>query len=191
LNLKRYILLSSAFLLCCSAGAGPASGQPMAKQLVADFGLAYTQATVSGAPSGLVGLDLHTGKMLTNNLSVGIAVGFDVVSFRKVGGIYERLSIIPILAKGKYYFNIAPLLQVHASAAGGVYKTLPHLATGSIGGVSASKVKAGGSAGAGFDYWFMGTKGIGAEVEYNVFPYSNGKRFSYLAFRVNLIMTKL
>jgi hypothetical protein len=163
----------------------------MAKQMVAEFGLAYAQATVSGAPSGLVGFDLQTGKMLTNNLSVGLGIGYDIVSFNKVGGIYQRLAIIPILAKAKYYFNIAPLMQVHASAAAGAYKTLPHLATGSIGGVSASKIKAGGSAGAGFDYWFMGTKGIGAEVEYNVFPYSNGKRFSYLVVRVNLIMIKL
>lgn len=191
MNLKRVILLSSAFFLCCSVGAGSVNGQPMAKQLVADFGAAYTQAMVSGAPSGLFGLDLQSGKMLTNSLSVGFAVGYDIVSFEKTGGIYERLAIVPILAKAKYYFTIAPLMQVHASLAGGAFKTIPHLTTRSIGGISDAEVRAGGTVGAGFDYWLMGTKGIGGEIEYNAFPTGHGKLFSYFAVRVNFSIIKL
>ncbi len=191
MNLKRIIVLSSSFLLCCSVGAGSVNGQPVAKQLVANFGIAYTQATVSGAPSGLIGLDLQSGKMLTNSLSVGFAVGYDVVAFKKTGGIYERLAIIPILAKAKYYFTIAPLMQVHASLAGGAFKTLPHLTTEPIGGISDAEVKVGGTVGAGFDYWFMGMKGIGGEIEYNAFPTGHGKLFSYLAVRVNFSIIKL
>jgi hypothetical protein len=191
LNLKKSFVLLSAFLLCCSIGAGQAHGQPMAKQLVGNFGVAFTQATVSGAKTGFAGLDLYTGKMLTNGIALGIAVGYDIVSFNKVGGIYQRFAVIPILAKAKYNLNIAPLMQVHASVAGGAFNTVPHLATGSLGGISDNEIKPGGSVGAGFDYWMMGTKGLGGEIEYSLFPAGGGKLFSYFAVRLNLSFTKL
>ncbi len=163
----------------------------MAKQLIADIGVAFTQATVSDAPTGFAGLDMYYGRMLTNEIAAGVGVGYDVVAFNKVGGIYQRFAVIPILAKAKYYLNIAPLMQAHASVAGGAFNTLPHLVTGSLGGISDNEFKAGGSVGAGFDYWLMGTKGIGGEVEYSLFDAGNGKLFSYFAVRLNLSFTKL
>jgi hypothetical protein len=161
------------------------------KQYIADFGAAFTQATVTKAQMGLIGLGISTGKMLTNSLSAGIGISCDVVSYQKVSGIYERLMIVPILARTKYYFNIAPLMQIHALAAGGAYQMIPHLGIDAVGGVSKAEMKFGGSFGVGFDYWFLGRQGIGAEFEYNFFDAGANDIFSYFAFRVNYSIIKM
>ena len=193
MNLKRIVAISCVFLLCSIAAAGAGNCQPMAKQLVADFGGAFTQATVTKAQLGFVGLDLQTGRMLTNNISVGLAAGYDIVSFQKVAGIYERLAVVPILAKARYYLTIAPLMQLHASVAAGVYQSVPHLSVNPIGGVWDADIRPGGAAAIGFDYWFLGTKGLGAELEYNFFDSGSSKSslFSYFAVRVNFSIIKL
>lgn len=187
----RTIKVASAILACCAVFSGTALGQAIQKQYVADFGVAFTQATATKAQRGLIGLDISTGKMITNNLSLGLAIGFDVVSYQKVQGINERLSIIPILAKAKYYFTVAPLMQVHAMVGGGAYQMLPHLGVDPVGGVWKSEMKAGGVAGVGFDYWLMGNQGIGAEFEYNFFDTGAPSLFSYFAFRVNYSIIKM
>ena len=187
----KTISAASALLACCVALSGTASGQAVQKQYVADFGAAFTQATVTKAQSGLFGLDISMGKMLTNNLSVGLALGYDVVSFQKVEGIYQRFAIFPILAKAKYYFTIAPLMQLHASAAGGMYQMVPHLGVDPVGGVWSAQTKPGGSVGIGFDYWRFGTSGLGAEFEYNFIDSGTEDLFSYFAFRVNYSIFKM
>ena len=185
------IRVTSAILACCGVFSGTALAQPVQKQYVADFGAAFTQATVTKAQTGFFGLDISTGKMLTNNLSVGLATGYDVVSFQKVEGIYQRLAIIPVLAKAKYYLTVAPLMQLHATAAGGVYQMVPHLGVDPVGGVWNSKTKPGGSVGIGFDYWRLGTSGLSAEFEYNFLDSGGEGLFSYFAMRVSYSIIKM
>lgn len=187
----RTMKVAGAILACCAVFSGTAFGQAIQKQYVADFGAAFTQATVTKAQRGLIGLDISTGKMVTNNLSVGLAIGYDVVSYQKAEGINERLAIIPFLAKAKYYFTLAPLMQIHAVVGGGAYQMLPHLGIDPVGGVWKSEIKAGGVAGVGFDYWLMGNQGIGAEFEYNFFDSGATSLFSYFAFRVNYSIIKM
>jgi hypothetical protein len=187
----QVVRVASAVLACCAVISGTAFGQAIQKQYVADFGAAFTQATVTKAQRGFVGLDISTGKMVTDNLSVGLAIGFDVVSYQKAQGINERLSIIPVLAKAKYYFNIAPLMQLHAMVGGGAYQMVPHLGIDPVGGVWRSEMKAGGVAGVGFDYWLMGKSGFGAEFEYNFFNTGGQTLFSYFALRVNYSIIKM
>jgi hypothetical protein len=193
MELKTFKTLSiaGALLLCCAVYSGTASGQPMQKQYVANFGAAFSQATVTKAQRGMLGLDLSTGKMLTNNLSVGFAIGYDVVSFQKNEGIYARLAVVPILAKAKYYFTIAPAMQLHATAAGGGYQAIPHLGTDPIGGISKAGMHPGGSVGVGFDYWFLGRQGLGAEFEYNFFDSGAESVFSYFSVRLNYSLIKM
>jgi hypothetical protein len=193
LNLKRIIAVTSVLLSYILVASGAGDCQPMAKQVVLDFGGAFTQATVTKAQMGLVGVDLQTGKFITNNISVGIATGYDIVSFQKVAGVYERLAIVPIVAKAKYYMNIAPLMQLHASVGAGAYQSLPHLSVNPIGGVWDAELRPGGAIGIGFDYWFLGTKGLGGEIEYNFFDSgsSESSLFSYFAVRFNFSVIKL
>jgi len=110
---------------------------------------------------------------------------------RKIGSVYERMGIIPILAKAKMYFTFAPLMQAHASLAGGVYQSVPHLDTDPIGGIWNSDIQPGGAAGIGFDYWFLGRQGIGAEFEYNFFDSGGDSPFSYFALRLNYSIIKI
>jgi len=191
LKTLKTLSLAGALLLCCAVFSGTASGQALKKQYVADFGAAFTQATVTKAQTGMLGLDLSAGKMFTNSLSAGLAIGYDIVSFQQNEGIYERLAVVPILAKAKYYFTIAPAMQLHAIAAGGAYQTIPHLGTDQIGGISEAGMHAGGSLGVGFDYWFLGSQGLGAEFEYNFFDAGTEDLFSYFAFRVNYSIIKM
>ena len=182
---SKTLSIAGTLLLCCAVFSGTASAQAMHKQFVADFGAAFTQATVTKAQRGMLGLNLSAGKMFTNSLSVGLSLGHDVVSFHKNGGIYERLAVVPVLAKAKYYFAVAPSMQVHAVLAGGGYQTIPHLGTDKIGGISRAELRPGGSLGVGFDYWFLGSQGFGAEFEYNFFDSGAEDLFSYFSFRVN------
>jgi len=191
LKTLKTLSIAGALLLCCAVYSGTASGQAVQKQYIADFGAAFTQATATKAQRGMLGLDLSAGKMFTNSLSVGLAIGYDVVSFQKYEGIYARLAIVPLLAKAKYYFTIAPAMQLHAALAGGAYQTLPHLGTDPIGGVSKAELNPGGSLGVGFDYWFLGSQGLGAEFEYNFFDSGAEDLFSYFSFRVNYSIIKM
>jgi hypothetical protein len=183
--------LAGALVLCCAVFSGAVSAQPAPKQYVADFGAAFTQATVTKAQMGMLGLDLSVGKMIIDGLSVGIAVGHDVVSYRKNGEIHERLAIVPILAKAKYYYTIVPSMSVHASVAGGGYQTIPHLGTDEIGGVSRAEIKPGGGIGLGFDYWLFGSHGLGVEFEYHFIDTGGEDLFSYCAARLNYSIIKM
>lgn len=191
LEMRKAKLLAGLVLLCGVVLSEAAFGQATQNQYVADFGAAFTQATVTKARSGFVGLDIQAGKMLTSNISLGIATGCDVVSFRKIGDVYERLSIIPILAKAKMYFTIAPRMQLYASAAGGGYQAVPHLNTEPIGEIWNAGVKPGGSLGIGFNYWLLGMQGVGAEFEYNFFDSGGEDIFSYFAIRLNYSIIKM
>lgn len=191
LKTTKTLSIAGAFLLCCAVYSGTASGQAVQKQYVADFGAAFTQATVTKAQRGMLGLDISVGKMFTSSLSAGLAVGYDVVSFQKNEGIYARLAIVPVLAKAKYYFTIAPAMQVHAALAGGVYQMVPHLGTDQIGGISEAGLHPGGSLGVGFDWWLFGRQGLGAEFEYNFFDSGAENLFSYFSFRVNYSIIKI
>lgn len=68
----RTIRVAGAILACCVILSGTAFAQAVQKQYVADFGVAFTQATVTKAQTGFFGADISTGKMLTNNLSLGL-----------------------------------------------------------------------------------------------------------------------
>jgi hypothetical protein len=182
---------AGALFLCCAVFSSTAFAQPAQKQYVVDFGAAFTQATVVKAQRGLVGLDITAGRMFTSSLSLGFSVGYDVASFQKEEGIYARLAIVPILAKVRYYFGIAPAMQLHASLAGGAYQTIPHFGTDQIGGITKAGLNPGGSLGIGFEYWFLGTQGIGAEFEYNFFDAGAPDIFSYFALRVNYCLVRM
>ena len=188
--MKKAIAVLSAFFLCVVL-SDAAFGQTMQKRYVADFGGAFTQATVTKARMGFAGIDIQASKMLTNNISVGIATGYDIVSFREIEGIYERFAIIPMLAKARYYFTLSPITQLYASAAGGVYQSIPHLSVDPIGGMWNSTTKPGGAVAFGFNYWFLGTQGIGAEFEYNFFDSGGENMFSYFALRINYSLIKM
>jgi hypothetical protein len=191
LKTLKTLSIAGALLLCCAVLSGTASGQAVQKQFVADFGAAFTQATVTKAQMGMFGLDLSIGKMFTNNLSVGLLLGYDVVSFQKDEGIYERLAIAPLLARAKYYFTIAPSMQLHAIVSGGGYQAIPHLGTDPIGGISKTGLHPGGSVGIGFDYWLFGRQGLGAEFEYNFFDSGAEDIFSYFSVRLNYSIIKM
>ena len=191
MKIQKRIPVVSAVLFCCIALSGAAFGQAVQKQYVADFGGAFTQATVTRAQMGFAGVDLQVGKMLTNNLSVGISTGCDVVSFRKVDSIYERLMMVPILAKARYYVTVAPAMQVYASAAGGIYRSIPHLSIDPIGNIWNARTDPGGAVALGFSYWFLGTQGLGAEFEYNFLDSGGESLFSYFALRLNYSIIKL
>jgi hypothetical protein len=193
MDLKTLQTLSTAgaLFLCCAVCSGTASAQPAQKQYVADFGVAFTQATVVKAQRGLVGLDIAAGRMFTRNLSLGFGVGYDVASFQREEGIYARLAIVPILAKVRYYFDIGPAMQLHASLAGGAYQTIPHFGTDQIGGITKAGLSPGGSFGVGFEYWFLGSQGLGAEFEYNFFDAGAPDIFSYFAVRVNYCLVRM
>jgi hypothetical protein len=191
LKTTKTLSIAGALFLCCAVYSGTVSGQAAQKQYVADFGAAFTQATVTKAQRGMLGLDLSAGKMFTPSLSAGLAIGYDVVSFQKYEGIYARLAIVPVLAKAKYYFTIAPAMQIHAALAGGVYQMVPHLGTDAIGGISKAGLHPGGALGVGFDYWFLGRQGVGAEIEYNFFDSGATDLFSYFVFRVNYSIIKM
>ncbi|MCX5753618.1 MAG: hypothetical protein NTW97_08215 [Candidatus Krumholzibacteria bacterium] len=187
----KTLSIAGALLLCCVVYSGTASGQAVRKQYVADIGAAFTQATVTKAQGGMLGLDLSAGKMFTNGLSVGFMVGYDVVSYQKDEEIYERLAIVPILARAKYYFTLSSAMQLHAMAGGGAYQTIPHLGTIPIGGVSRAELRPGGSIGVGFDWWVFGSQGLGAEFEYNFFDSGAEDLFSYFSLRLNYSIIKM
>ncbi|RJR30204.1 MAG: hypothetical protein C4574_02580 [Candidatus Latescibacterota bacterium] len=196
MKIAKAATIIAAGALICAALPATAFSQATRNQYVADFGLGFAQATVRKAQMGFAGLDLQVGKMLTNSISVGLSTGFDICSFRAVeypdgGTVYERLGVIPILAKARYNLNVAPLAHIYASVAAGAYQTVPHLNTTPIGGVWKSGLHPGGAASIGFDYYLFGMQGIGAEFEYNFFDSDSDELFSYFAVRLKYSIIKM
>lgn len=181
-NVTKGIIL---LLFCCLVMPGLARGQASKDQFIVDFGAAFTQATADDAASGALGFDIFVGKMLTSGLCLGLTVGGDIVSYEKIGDYHSRLIVFPLIAKARYYITFNRMLQAHASLAGGVYRVSPHLAEGSIGGVSYSMNQPGGSVGIGLDYYFLLTQGVTFEIEYHMFNTDYDGLFKYFAVRVN------
>jgi hypothetical protein len=164
-------------------------GQATDGQFVADFGVAYTKATAEEAQAGFVGLDIFAGKMLTNNICLGLSAGVDIASYEKVGDYHSRLIIIPVLAKAKYYLTLGPMIQVYVSAGGGAYIASPHTIT-PIGSIEESSTTMGGSVGLGIDYWFLLLQGVGFSFEYHMFDTEGGDLFKYYAARIEYSIIK-
>jgi hypothetical protein len=164
-------------------------GQATNGQFVADFGVAFTQAIADDAKTGLVGIDIFAGKMITNNICVGLGAGADIVSYEKIGSFHSRLTVIPVIAKAKYYLTLGPMLQVYASAGGGAYLVSPHTEE-PIGGIEESSTKVGGSVGLGIDYWFLLLQGVGFSFEYHIFDTDGGDLFTYYAARLQYSIIK-
>jgi hypothetical protein len=188
----RAILLSLAALLF----AMPAFGQANSGKAVIYIGGSYNQAIAEGAENGFFGIDFFGGKMMTNTFCLGASFGFDMVHYYKYtvssdaddgGGDYtERLSVVPILLKGRYYFNLSQMMQVNVALGAGVYNTISRLGGNSVGGISGNETEFGGSLGVGFDYWFLLTTGVSFEFEYHMFMVpSGGTMFKYWQARVD------
>lgn len=177
-------------LLLCFSMAEPASGQAQKDYFVVDFAASFNQATVTKARMGFFGFDIFAGRMLSGSLCVGIYTGYDIVSFRKVENYTERLGVIPMLAKVKYYFTLSPMLQINAFAACGAYRTVPHLSSEPVGTVWYAQTQPGFSAGFGVDYWFLLTQGFGFAFEYHFFNTDSDETFSYFSARVSYSMIR-
>jgi len=194
---SRTLLLSLAALLF----AVPVLGQANAGKAVVYIGGSLNKALPDGAENGFVGLDMFAGKMITNNLCLGAFFGYDVVHYYKYtvtsspeeggGDFTQRLSIIPILFKARYYYSISPMMQVHAQAGIGAYNTIAVLGGDHIGGVYKNDLRPGGSIGIGFDYWFLLTTGVTFEFEYHAFTTdADAGTFDYIQFRVDYSIIK-
>jgi hypothetical protein len=189
---SRVLLLSLAALLF----AVPALGQANANKGVIYIGGSYNMALVEDAENGFFGIDLSAAKMMNNNISLGFAAGYDVVHYYKYtvesspeeggGDFTERLAVLPILVKGRYYFSFSRMAQLNVSLAGGVYNTISKLGGNSVGGISGNETEFGGSIGVGFDYWFLLTTGVSFEFEYHMFTTpGDADMFTYWQARVN------
>lgn len=176
-------------LFCCLVMPGIAAGQATKGQYVADFGAAYAKALDSDAKSGFVGIDLFAGKMITNNICLGLGAGADIISYEKVGDLHSRLAVIPLLVKAKYFVNLGPILQAYVSAGAGAYQVSPHLIE-PIGDIYNSMTQPGGAVGVGIDYWFLLLQGVGFSVEYHMFS-TDVDPFSYFVARVEYCFIKL
>lgn len=194
---SRALLLSLAVLLF----AVPVLGQANSGKAVIYIGGSFNKALPDGAENGFFGIDMFAGKMVTNNLCLGAHFGVDVVHYYKYtvssstdegGGDYtERLSVIPILFKARYYYSFSTMFQVHAQAGIGVYNTISNLGGNHIGGISGNDMRPGGSLGIGFDYWFLLTTGVTFELEYHAFTTEgDAGTFDYVQFRVDYSIIK-
>jgi hypothetical protein len=189
---SRALLLSLAALLF----SAPAAGQANSGKGVIYIGGSFCKAMVDDAQNGLFGLDFSAGKMVTNNLSLGFSSGYDIVHYYKYtvssspdlggGDFTERLSVIPVLLKARYYFTLSRMFQINLQAAGGIYNTVSDLGGNSVGGIMNSETRPGGSVGIGFDYWFLLMTGVSFEFEYHAFTTpGGGALFKYWQARVN------
>lgn len=189
---SRALLLSLAALLF----AVPVLGQANAGKAVIYIGGSYNQAQVEGAENGFFGFDFSAAKMMNKNISLGAQFGFDMVHYYKYtvpssadegGGDYtERLSVIPILLKGRYYVSISPMMQLNLSLGAGVYNTISRLGGNTVGGISGNVTEYGGSVGVGFDYWFLLVTGVSFEFEYHMFTTpGDADMFKYWQVRVD------
>ncbi|HER43131.1 MAG TPA: hypothetical protein ENO08_01575 [Candidatus Eisenbacteria bacterium] len=177
-------------LFLCLIVPGIAMGQATKGQYVADIGAAYTKALDSEAKSGFVGIDLFAGKMITNNICLGLGIGADVISYEKIGDFHSRLIVMPVLVKAKYFVNLGPMLQAFVSAGAGAYIVSPHLSE-PIGDVKTYAMNQPGAAiGVGIDYWFLLLQGVGVSVEYHMFN-TDFDPFGYVAARIEYCLIKL
>lgn len=178
-----------ALLLAISTGA--AFAQATDGQSVFHFGGGFAKTSADSAAGGLVGARVFAGKMLTNNLCLGLSAGYDVVSYEKVGELHERLAVIPFQANLVYFVNVGAMMQLYASLGGGVYRTLPHLGGKAIGAIDEAVTRPGGSVAIGLDYWFLLTTGIGFNFEYHMFTTpDDGDMFQYFVARVDYCLIK-
>ena len=189
---SRALWLSLAALLF----AVPVLGQANAGKAVIYIGGSYNRAQVDGAENGFFGLDFSAAKMMNSNISLGAQFGFDVVHYYKYtvpssadegGGDYtERLAVVPILLKGRYYLSLNQMMQLNFSLGAGVYNTISRLGGATVGGISGNVTEIGGSIGVGFDYWFLLVTGVSFEFEYHMFTVpSGGTMFKYWQVRVD------
>ena len=185
-GIEKGIVLS---LLLCLLVPGIAMGQATKGQYVADIGAAYAKALDSDAKSGFIGIDLFAGKMITNNICLGLGAGADIISYEKVGDLHSRLTIMPLLVKTKYFLNLGPMLQAYVSAGAGAYRVSPHLEE-PIGDIRYSMTQPGGAVGVGIDYWFLLLQGVGFSVEYHMFN-TDIDPFGYFAARIEYCLIKL
>ncbi len=177
-------------LFLCLLAPGILSAQATKGQYVADIGAAYAKALDSEAKSGFVGVDLFAGKMITNNICIGLGAGADIVSYEKVGDFHSRLTIMPLLVKAKYFVNLGPMLQAYVSAGAGAYVVSPHLQD-PIGDIKTYAMnQPGGAVGIGIDYWFLLLQGVGFSVEYHMLN-TDYDPFGYFAARVEYCLIKL
>ncbi len=164
--------------------AVPVLGQANSGKAVIYIGGSYNKAMVDDAQNGFFGIDMFAGKMITNELCLGISSGYDIVHNYKYtvssdpdkggGDFTETLSVIPVLLKARYYFSINRMMQVNVQAGAGVYKTISRLGGNSVGRISGNETRPGGSIGIAFDYWFLLTTGVSFEFEYHAFTMPGG-----------------
>ena len=155
------------------------------------MGGGFAKAMVDDAGGGMLGVRVYGGKMLTNNICLGISAGYDVVSYEKKEELHERLAIIPFQANITYFMNVGSMMQLYASLGGGVYRTLPHLGGESIGDVDKTVTRPGGSVAIGLDYWFLLTTGVGFNFEYHMFDTPDGgSMFKYFVARIDYYLIK-
>ncbi len=190
-----FLFLFSIFL------TGSASAQANLGKAVIHFGGSYNKAMIEDAKPGFFGVDVYAGKMLTNALCVGFSSGYDIVHYHSydfndiVTGeptkFTERIAVIPIIAKVKYYFTFSPMVQVYGGLAGGAYRVIPTLGGRKVGDIRISNICPGGSVSIGLDYWFLLTTGVGFEFEYHMFsPPDGGDLFKYWSLRVDYSLIK-
>ncbi|MBN1164657.1 MAG: outer membrane beta-barrel protein [Candidatus Krumholzibacteriota bacterium] len=194
----KNVISGVVLLLFCLTAATAAHGQANANKAVFHFGAGYYQAQVDNAETGFFGADLYAGKMITNSLCLGLACGYNIVHYYSYDVINsrtgetqsfsEKLSIIPILAKAKYYFTISPMVQMYGGLGAGYYRSIPALGDHPVGGIKESLTHAGGSVSIGLDYWFLLTTGVGFEFEYHIFGKED--HFKYWALRVDYCLIK-
>lgn len=206
LKKKSCIQGISLFLFLCLALTGTAFGQANSNKAVIHFGASYNTPFADDTGTGFFGLDIYAGKMITNELCLGFAIGYDIVHYdtpaeelEKDEPFKERLGVVPLTFKAKYYFTFSQMIQAYVSAGAGVYRTAPSVGgrpipsppeVGTIGTIKSAANCPGGSIGIGLDYWFLLTTGIGFEIEYHMFKVPDGDNFGYLQARVDYSLIK-
>ena len=189
---SRALFLSLAVMLF----AVPVLGQANSGKAVIYIGGSYNKALPKNAQNGFFGIDMFAGKMITNELCIGVSSGYNIVhnytytvaSDPDEGGgdFTEKLSVIPVLLKARYYFTISPMVQFNVHAGIGAYSTISKLGGSSVGGINGNETRPGGSIGVAFDYWFLLTTGVTFEVEYHAFTTrGDGGTFDYWQVRVD------
>lgn len=180
---------------------GSAWAQANSGKAVIHFGGSYNKAMITDAQSGFFGIDVYAGKMLTNTLCGGFSSGYDIVHYHSydfndiVTGeptkFTERIAVIPVLAKAKYYVTLSPMVQIYGGLAAGAYKVIPTLGGLEVGDIKESSIRPGGSVSIGLDYWFLLTTGVGFEFEYHMFSTPDGgDLFKYWSLRVDYSLIK-
>jgi hypothetical protein len=175
--------------------AVPAMGQANAGKGVIYIGGSFNMADVEDSQNGFFGLDFQAAKMLNNNISLGFQAGLDFVHYYKYtvsssieegGGEYtERLAVLPVLLKARYYHSFSRMLQMNVALGGGVYNTISRLGGNSVGSISGNGTEFGGSISVGLDYWFLLTTGVSFEFEYHGFTTPKDNLFRYWQVRVD------